>query len=75
MSAFAQLPSGILAPTQIAHSVMHDILFGNHGAYRTASAGNKNTVGWVTSDGSADADTLAGRYAATGAKGIAKFYE
>jgi lambda family phage portal protein len=59
MSAYAQLPSGILAPTQIAHSVMHDMLFGNHGAYRSAQAGNKNLAGWATSHGSADADTLA----------------
>lgn len=59
MSQYAQLPSGIIAPTQLAQSVMSSMLFGNHGAYRTASSSNKNIAGWVTSDGSADTDTLA----------------
>ena len=58
MTTYAQLPSGIIAPQELAKSVLNDYLFGNHGAYRTARSTNKNTMGWETSSGSADTDTL-----------------
>lgn len=58
MSEYAQTPSGIILPEAMARSIMTDMLFGNSGAYRSASGNNKNTIGWLTTDGSADADTL-----------------
>lgn len=58
MTTYAQLPSGVIAPEQLARSVVAEMLFANHGAYRTAARGNKATMGWATTDGSADADTL-----------------
>lgn len=64
MSSFAKLPSGLILPHDIARETMASYIFGdslirkNYGAYRSASAKNKNTVGWETTDGSADADTL-----------------
>ena len=58
MSAYAQTAGGIILPTEIARSVMAEQLFGASGSYRSASAGNRNTAGWVTSAGSADTDTL-----------------
>lgn len=59
MTQYAQLPDGIILPETLARSVMNDYLFGNRGAYRTASPSNKNTAGWTVRNGSADADTLA----------------
>ena len=57
--SYAQLQSGLILPEQLARTVMTEWMFGIRGAYRTTSPNNKNTAGWVTSDGSADADTLA----------------
>lgn len=59
MSGYALTTGGIILPEQMARSIMTEQLFGNHGAYRSARYDNKSTKGWVTSDGSADADTLA----------------
>lgn len=64
MTTYAQLPSGVIMPEDLARSTMAAMIgnmfpMGNHGAYRSASSSNKNTAGWVTSDGSADADSLA----------------
>lgn len=57
--SYAQLTSGLILPEQLARSVMSEWMFGIHGAHRSTSPANKNTRGWVTSDGSADADSLA----------------
>lgn len=60
MSQYAQIPgSDLILPVDLAKSVTAELMFGNSGAYRTASMSNRNTAGWVTSDGSADVDTLA----------------
>lgn len=70
MSMYAQLNSGVILPRDLAKTVMAESLglgggfgqfgeLGNNGAYRSASSRNKNTIGWLTTDGSADADTLA----------------
>jgi lambda family phage portal protein len=56
---YAQILSGLILPHDLARECMVTQMFGNHGAYRSASSRNKNTLGWVTTDGSADADTLA----------------
>lgn len=56
--SYAQLPDGLILPEALARSVMSDYLFGNRGAYRSASPSNKNTAGWRVPNGSADADTL-----------------
>ena len=56
---YAQLQSGLILPEQLARSIMTEWMFGVRGAYRSTSPTNKNTAGWQTSDGSADADTLA----------------
>lgn len=58
MTTYAQLPDGIILPETLARSVMNDYLFGNRGAHRSTSASNKNTAGWRTVNGSADADLL-----------------
>lgn len=55
--SYAQLPSGIILPHQLAASVLADQMFGP-GGYRTANPGNRNTAGWITTAGSADSDTL-----------------
>jgi lambda family phage portal protein len=57
MSAYAQLPSGVILPQALAASVMHQQLFGP-GGYRTANPNNRHTAGWITTGGSADSDTL-----------------
>jgi len=61
--SYAKLASGLLLPETIVRqevsAMLNTLPLGNHGAYRTASAANKNTIGWSTSTGSADADTLA----------------
>jgi len=57
MSAYAQMPSGVILPQSLAASVMHQQLFGP-GGYRTASPNNRHTAGWITTSGSADSDTL-----------------
>lgn len=59
MTSYAKMPDGLILPETLARSIINENLFGNRGAYRTASPTNKNTVGWVTRTGSADADTLA----------------
>lgn len=59
MTSYAKMPDGLILPETIARSVLTDYFFGNHGAYRSASGRNKNTIGWETTNGSADADTLA----------------
>lgn len=58
MTTYAQLPSGVILPETMARSVLSEMLFGNPGAYRSASSRNKNTIGWDAPEGSADADTL-----------------
>lgn len=57
MSAYAQIPSGLIMPTQLAASVMHQQIFGV-GGYRTANPNNRHTAGWITTGGSADSDSL-----------------
>lgn len=56
---FAQTHNGLILPHELARETMASFMFGNHGAYRSASSRNKNTIAWQTTDGSADADTLA----------------
>ena len=58
MSQYAQLPSGLIMPHELAQTAISNYLFGNAGAYRSASSRNKNTAAWSTADGSADTDTL-----------------
>lgn len=58
MTTYAQTPGGLILPEDLARTVMADRLFGGHGAYRTANPTNRNTAGWVTTNGSADTDTL-----------------
>lgn len=57
MSQYAQLPSGLIMPTQLAASVLHQQIFGP-GGYRTANPNNRHTAGWITTGGSADSDSL-----------------
>lgn len=60
MTQFAQMPDGLILPEQMARSILSESIglhFGR-GGYRTARSDNKNTAGWATSSGSADADTL-----------------
>lgn len=58
MNDYAKMPSGLIMPREVATSAMSNMLFGANGAYRSASPRNRNTAGWLTSDGSADVDTL-----------------
>lgn len=57
MTTYAQLPSGIIAPHDLALQAMNDFLF-SRGAYRSASGMSKNTAGWSVSQGSADSDSI-----------------
>ena len=57
MTTYAQLPSGIIAPHDLALQAMSDFLF-SRGGYRSASGTSKNTAGWSVSAGSADMDTI-----------------
>ena len=58
MTQYAQLPgSNLILPQQLAASVLAEHMFGP-GGYRTANPLNRNTAGWITTDGSADTDTL-----------------
>lgn len=63
MTTYARMPDGLILPEELARQQISSMLgawpVGNPGAYRTASALNKNTAFWHTSGGSADADTLA----------------
>lgn len=61
--SYAQMPSGIILPAELARQTLAAMMapmfpVGNPGAYRSASAANKNVAGWNTTDGSADTDTL-----------------
>lgn len=57
MSAYAQIPSGIILPHQLAATVLHQQMFGA-GGYRTTNPNNRNTAGWITATDSADTATL-----------------
>ncbi len=58
MTQYAQLPGGgLILPQQLAATVLAEHMFGP-GGYRTANPNNRNTAGWITTDGSADTDTL-----------------
>ena len=57
MTTYAQLPSGIIAPHDLALQAMSEFLF-SRGGYRSASGTSKNTAGWSVSAGSADMDTI-----------------
>lgn len=57
MTAYAQIPSGLVLPTHLAKTVMAEHMFGG-GGYRSTNRNNRNTAGWLTSTGSADSDTL-----------------
>lgn len=64
MTAYARMPDGLILPEDIARDKIGAMIagawpIGNPGAYRSANNANKNTAFWKTSDGSADADTLA----------------
>ena len=65
MTAYAKMADGLILPEDIARDKIGAMLsggawpMGNPGAYRSASNANKNTAFWKTTNGSADADTLA----------------